>query len=70
MRSKINNRYLGLLYCVCNDIENAYFYLNRAAKKGDEVAIKTINELKEKKLLPQLIKENQDGFRFSNTSSS
>jgi len=64
MRSK--NCYLGLLYCVCNDIENAYFYLNRAAKEGNKIAIKTIKELNEKKLLPKFIKESKDGLRFSN----
>lgn len=70
MFQKNNDSYLGLLYCVCNDIDNAYFYLNRAAKKGDAVAIKTLIELKEKNLLPRFIKENKDGLRFNDTSSS
>ena len=26
MRQKNNDYYLGLMYCVRNDIENAYFY--------------------------------------------
>jgi hypothetical protein len=69
MHQKTNDYYLGLLYCVCNDIENAYFYLNRATKRGNEIAKQTLEELKEKNLLPHM-KERKNGFRFQNTSSS
>ena len=70
MHQKKNDHYWGLIYCVRNDIDNAYFYLNRAAKKGNKVAIKTIKELKEKKLLPKYIKESKDECRFSYIASS
>ena len=52
MRQENNNYYLGLLYCVCNDIDNAYFYLDRAAKKGNKAAEDTLKELREKNVLP------------------
>jgi TPR repeat protein len=55
MRKKKNDYYWGLIYCTRNDIENAYFYLNRAAKKGNEAAIQTLHELKEKNLLSNYV---------------
>jgi hypothetical protein len=36
-----------------NDIENAVFYLERAAHHGKKEAIETLQELKDKNLLPQ-----------------
>jgi TPR repeat protein len=43
---------LGLRYCVRNDIQHALFYLQRAANAGDVNAQETLEELKEKNLLP------------------
>jgi TPR repeat protein len=60
MRQKKNDYYWGLIYCTRNDIENAYFYLNRAAKNGNEVAIHTLNELKEKNLLSNHVSEGKN----------
>jgi TPR repeat protein len=62
MHQRNNNYYLGLLYCVCNDIDKAYFYLDRAAKKGNKAAEDTLQELKEKNVLPIHIKRNDRGF--------
>lgn len=59
MRQKKNDYYWGLIYCTQNDIENAYFYLNRAANAGNEVAIQTLKELKEKNLLSKQIQEKR-----------
>ena len=58
MQQKSNDYYLGLIYCTLNDIENAYFHLNRAAKKGNKIAMNTLKELKEKKLLPPFVTIN------------
>jgi TPR repeat protein len=52
MCDKIKDYYEGLLYCVRNDIEKAIFYLERAASKGQQAAIETLKELKEKKIIP------------------
>jgi TPR repeat protein len=49
-----NDYRLGLIYCMRNDIESAYFYLMRAARAGHEGARETLEELKEKNLLPLL----------------
>jgi hypothetical protein len=52
MHQKTKDYYMGLIYCMRNDIKNAYFYLNRAAEKGKKAAIETLKELKEKKIIP------------------
>jgi TPR repeat protein len=52
MCEKNNDYYEGLLYCIRNDIEKAIFYLQRAASKGQQGAIETLKELKEKKVIP------------------
>ena len=57
MHQKKDDYYIGLLYCIRNDIEKAYFYLNRAAIKGNKVAKKTLKELEEKNFLTNCIKE-------------
>jgi TPR repeat protein len=69
MHQKKNDYYWGLIYCTRNDIENAYFYLNRAANAGNEVAMQTLKELKEKNLLLHYFNENKNECLFANTSS-
>lgn len=60
MHQKKNDYYMGLLYCIRNDIDKAYFYLNRAAIKGNKIAKKTLNELEQKNFLPNYVKENKN----------
>jgi len=59
MHQKKDDYYMGLLYCIRNDIEKAYFYLNRAATKGNKVAKRTLKELEEKNFLPHSVKESE-----------
>ena len=51
MHQKTKDYYTGLMHCIRNDIENGYFYLNRAAEKGKKAAIEILKELEEKHLI-------------------
>ena len=57
MHQKTKDYYQGLMYCIQNDIENAVFYLKRAADKGKKAAIETLKELEEKNLIGQSVIE-------------
>jgi TPR repeat protein len=66
MNKKKNDYYWGLIYCTRNDIANAYYYLNRAANAGNEVAVQTLKELKEKNLLSNYANESKHKCQFCN----
>lgn len=62
----MNDYQIGLMYCIHNDIEKAYFYLKRAANTGNEIAIHTLKELQDKNLLPTGIKDSKKVCSVSN----
>lgn len=61
MHQKNNDYYLGLIYCVRNDIDNAYFYLGRAAKKGNKKADLPFGKLSVSNLFNMSIKDILSG---------
>ncbi|MBV8801765.1 MAG: hypothetical protein JO131_02135 [Gammaproteobacteria bacterium] len=48
---KMDDYQKALMYCIRNDIENAYFHLNRAANAGHKIAMSALKELEDKNLL-------------------